>query len=152
MSMQSKLEEKKKKLDKQIEKFELKKKLLEAKERKKQASKFSEIGRIASKAKIDHLDEHTLLGAFIEIANQQNEKCEEWKKHAEEFNNPLSKESEQVFSIYFKEEPSKEIKKYMKESKFIWNRFRREYYGRGNKKDLENLLKGYQAKIEEIQH
>jgi Conjugal transfer protein TraD len=150
--MTNTLEEKKKKLNEKIEKYELKKKLLEAKEKKKRASKFSEIGRLANQANIDHLDEQTLLGAFLEIAKMQNNKLKQWQEIATEFKTQQSQTSDQVFSIYFEEEPSKEVRKKMKELKFIWNRFKREYCGRGKKEDLENLLKGIKVKIEEIRN
>ncbi len=149
--MSNKLEEKKKKIDEQIEKNLLRKKLLLAKEKRKRAAKFSDIGRIAYQANIDQIDEKALLGAFLEIANNiNNEKINQWKNNAEEFSKAQSKNSDQVFCINFLEEPSNEIKQKLKENKFSWNRFRKEYYGKGNKSDIEDLLKDCKFKLEEI--
>lgn len=144
-----KFEEKKKKIDESIEKNLLKKKLLLAKEKKKRAVKFSDIGRIAFKANIDLLDEHVLLGAFLEIANNSNEtNFEKWKSLAQQFLN--SKNSNQIFCIKFLEEAGIEIKQKLKENKFSWNRIRKEYYGKGDKIEIEKMLQGCKFTLEEI--
>lgn len=145
------LEEKKKKIDERIEKELLRKKTLLAKEKRKRASKFSDIGRLAYQANIDQIDEQALFGAFLEIAkNINDEKIHQWKKNADEFSTYQSKNSDQTFCILFLEEPSKEIKQKLKEQKFTWNRFRKEYYGKGKKSDIEHLLKDCKFKLEEI--
>lgn len=149
--MSSATEEKKKKIDEQIEKNLLKKKLLIAKEKKKRASKFSDIGRLAYRANIDQLDEQVLFGAFLEIAkNIKDETVKKWKEDAEEFSKIQVKNSEQIFIISFEEEPTREIKRKLKENKFSWHRFRKEYSGKGNREEIEYLLKDCKVKIEEI--
>lgn len=149
--MTNKLDEKRKKIDEQIEKNLLRKKLLLEKEKKKRASKFNDIGRLAYRANIDQLDEHALFGAFLDIAKNINEeKLIKWKENAEEFSKAQSGNFVRVFSIYFEEEPSQDIKRKLKENKFSWNRFRKEYYGKGNRDDIEILLKDCKFKIEEI--
>jgi len=149
--MTSKLEEKKRKIDEQIEKSILRKKMLLAKEKRKRASKFSNIGRLAYQANIDTIDEKTLLGAFLEIAkNLNDEKISQWQNNAEEFLNFLSKKTDQSFCILFLEEPSLEVKQKLKETKFQWNRFRKEYYGKCQKAEIEKLLNGCKFKLEEI--
>lgn len=149
--MITKLEEKKKKINEQIEKNLLRKKMLLAKEKRKRASKFNNIGRLAYQANIDQIDEQALFGAFIDIAKSMNdEKILQWKKIANEFSNDQSKNYDQVFCISFLDEPSKEIKQKLKELKFTWNRFRKEYYGNGKKSDIEHLLKDCKFKLEEI--
>lgn len=149
--MASGLEEKKKKIDEQIEKKLMHKKMLLAKEKKKRASKFSDIGRLAYQANIDQIDEQALLGAFIEIAENINEeKLNNWKKNAESFFQSKSKNSDIVYSITFSEDPNAEVKQKLKEKKFSWNRFRKEFYGKGQKSEIEHLLNGTKFKIEEI--
>ncbi|WP_068468679.1 conjugal transfer protein TraD [Candidatus Protochlamydia phocaeensis] len=149
--MLNKLEEKKKKVDEQIEKNLLKKKLLLAQEKKKRAAKFKDIGMLAYKANIDQLDEQALLGAFLEISKHTNDgKLKQWKDLAEEFSKTQSKHFDQVYSICFLEDPGIEIKQKLKENKFSWNRFRKEYYGKGQKSEIEALLKNSKYKIEEI--
>ncbi|CUI18067.1 Putative conjugative transfer protein TraD (plasmid) [Candidatus Protochlamydia naegleriophila] len=144
-----KFEEKKKRIDERIEKNLLKKKLLLAKEKKRRAIKFSDIGRIAFKANIDFLDEDILLGAFLEIAMNSNESnFSKWKTLASEFSS--SKSSNQIYSINFLEEPESSIKQKLKENKFSWNRFRKEYYGKGDKIGIEKMLQGCKFTLEEI--
>jgi Conjugal transfer protein TraD len=154
MTMLGKLENKKKKLDSEIEKNLLRKKILLTQEKKKRAAKFSQVGKLAYQANIDQLNETVLLGAFLEIAkSKENEKqVSEWKIQAEEFLNQQSKKSGHYFSISFLEEPSSEIKKSLKANKFYWNRFRKEFYGKAEKSCIENLLQGCKYKIEEISH
>lgn len=145
------IEEKKKKIDQRIEKEILRKKALLAKEKRKRAAKFKDIGRIAYQANIDQINEQALLGAFLEISkNLNNEKIQQWQNIAEEFSKFHSKNSDQVFCISFLEEPSLEIKQKLKQSKFTWNRFRKEYHGKGQRSHIENLLKDSRFNLEEI--
>ncbi len=151
--MNEKLEEKKKKIDEQIEKNQLRKKLLLEKEKKRRIAKFNQIGKLAFRANIDLLDEQVLLGAFLEIAKQINEEnFKRWKENAQTFENAQENSCNPTFSIYFEEEPSKEVKQKMKQLKFIYNRYRREYCGQAQRKELELLLKDCKVKIEELVH
>lgn len=148
--MQKKLE----KLEAQIERNLLRKKELLEKEKKKRVAKFSNIGRLAFRANIDTLDEEVLLGAFLEIAErmQQPENLQTWQVHARAFEKTQNDTSQQVFSVYFEEEPHKDIKQKMKSWKFIYNRYKREYCGKAEREQLEQLLKSCKVKIEEIVH
>ena len=149
--MTSKLEEKKKKIDEQIEKQQRKKRLLLAKEKGKRAIKFKDIGRIAYRANIDQMNETALLGAFLEISkNSSEEKIKIWEEFAMKFDRSQNDQSNRVFSIFFIEDPDKEIKNLLKDRKFIWNRFRKEFYGRGRKEDIEHILKGCKYNLAEI--
>lgn len=151
--MNKKLEEKKKKIDEQIEKNLLRKKLLLEKEKKKRMAKFNHIGKLAFRANIDLLDEQTLLGAFLDIAKQANEEnFTRWKTSAQAFENVQENSSNSTFSVYFEEEPNKEIKQKMRQLKFMYNRYRREYCGQAQREELDQLLKGCKVKIEEIAH
>jgi Conjugal transfer protein TraD len=154
MTMLGKLENKKKKLDSEIEKNLLRKKILLTQEKKKRTAKFSQVGKLAYQANIDQLEETALLGAFLEIAKakENEEQIIKWQIQAEEFLNQQSKKSGQYVSIYFLEEPSSEVKKSLKVNKFYWNRFRKEFYGKAEKSYIENLLQGCKYKIEEINH
>jgi hypothetical protein len=98
------------------------------------------------------MEKSLLLGAFLEIAKKSNQfdSIEDWKQSADDFlknkepgNTPLL--------ISFKNEPNKEIKKALKEMKFQWNRFRKEYYGYSNRKTLVLLLNGSDYQIDEIE-
>ena len=152
--MLGKLEERKKKVDEEIEKNLLRKKILLTQEKKKRVAKFSQVGKLAYQANIDQLEETALLGAFLEIANakENKEQLIEWKTQAEEFLSQQSKKSGQYISLSFLEEPSSEVKKSLKANKFYWNRFRKEFYGKAEKSHIENLLQGCKYKIEEINH
>jgi Conjugal transfer protein TraD len=152
--MLDKLEDKKKKYDKEIEKNLLRKKILLTQEKKKRAAKFSQVGKLAYQANIDQLEEAVLLGAFLEIAKakENEEQLIKWKIQAEDFLTQQSKKSGHYFSIFFLEEPSSEVKKSLKANKFYWNRFRKEFYGKSEKSHIENLLQGCKYKIEEINY
>jgi hypothetical protein len=149
--MSKKIEEQYKKLEEKQQKISEKKRMLLGKEKRQQASKFTEIGRLAYRANIDKFDEKVLFGAFLEIAQNLDENhLKKWQSLSSNY--LKEQEPNQVISIFFQEDPSKEIKQKLKSLKFIWNRFKNEFCGRGQIKEIEELLKGIKYKIEEIQH
>lgn len=127
-----------------------KEKLLSAREKLSTQNQMINIGKLASKAKINHLDDHTLFGAFLEISKHLSDdsKLTAWKMHSE--NKNKEKESGKPLTISFKLTPDKEVKDLLKLNKFKWNSFRREYYGFGDKAELSKLFKNIECKIEVI--
>ncbi len=114
-SMLDKLEEKKRKLDEQNKKNQKRRKELLEKEKRQRMSKLSDIGKLAFRANIDQLDDRTLFGAFLEIANNTNDdKLKHWNQIAEDFANSQVG-SEKLYSISFEDNPSQEMKKIFKE-------------------------------------
>lgn len=145
------LDEAKTKFQLMKEKLALKERMLAMKERKKRVKRFSEVGKIAYSAGIDQLDQAILLGAFLEISSQLSEKLkiDHWKRLADEFSKEQETEKSGLI-ISFQNPPSDEIRTTLKEMKFRWNKFRGEYYGYGEKKLLDELLKTCQANIEVV--
>jgi hypothetical protein len=145
------LEKKKLKIDEERQKLVLKERILKEQEKKRRAKQFIEIGRLAYKADIDQLDSHVLLGAFLEISKNKNEKqVESWKKNADIFVQEQSESHSTPLTIKFKSEPAKSIIEELVKLKFKWNRFLKIYYGKGNRKELENLLKNCECQLCEI--
>ena len=86
--------------------------LLKLRERKNRTRILIEIGGIASKAGIDHLNTNTLLGAFLEIKEKEQEEgmIKRWtKRGAESFDLDREKNGEPLI-VTFNEEPEKKIK------------------------------------------
>lgn len=143
----SKLDEKKKEL-------ETKKKLLIEKEKQKTAKikskRFAIIGKIVSKAGIDHLDDSTLLGAFLEIQkiSSSDEKIKHWKESGDSFFAKEIANGETPLSISFNGEIGNGEKQIMKSMGFRFNKFRNEFYGYGKEGVLKEKLNGYSYKIE----
>lgn len=125
-----------------------KEKRIREKELQNQKKRYIEIGRLAYKAKIDHIDESSLLGAFLEIAEKSSlaEVLQQWKKKSTKIPNSATQNT--PLSIKFTISPSVEIKAILKAQKFRWHSFRGEYYGNGNQGEIEKLLKGIPCKIE----
>ena len=146
------LEQKKLKLDEEKKKLLLKAQLLQEQEKKKRVKRFQEIGRLAYKANIDHLSSEALLGVFLEIAenSQQEASIQKWQTRAQAFLKTRSEENSTPLAIKFKAEVSKKIADQLRELNFKWNRFRKEYYGYGNKSQLTHLLDGANCHIQEV--
>ena len=154
--MENKFDLAKKKLDE--EKQKLKEKLsakelrLKEKEKKHLFNKLIEIGKIAAKSNIDDIEKMTLLGAFLEINQKKDEQLvlENWRKKAEEFLKHSDQNDTVSLSIKFSSHPDKIILDKLKELKFKWNRFRKEFYGFGNKVEITQLFVETDCIIEEI--
>lgn len=147
--MKDLIEIKKKKIDEQIEKNLIRKKMLLIQEKKKRQMKFSEIGKLAYQANIDQIDKEVLLGAFIEIAKNINEeKLKEWKDNVNQLKKNQTTNDQQLYSLSFLEEISTEIKRKLKENGFVWNRFRKEYYGKSSSQKIKGFLENIKVNIE----
>lgn len=154
--MNSTLNEKLEKLAKKKNLLAKKQKLLlereKEMERKNRIKKSIEISKLACKANIDSLEEITLLGAFLEISQRakNSEFIETWKHKAQEFLNSSSLEKMQSLCISFGTPVNSDLKSKMKKMGFSWNKYRAEFYGKGNKEELSNELKSLKCKIEII--
>ena len=128
--------------------IEQKQALLRKKKEKKEVGKLIEIGKLALQAGILSLDRETLLGAFLDIASRTTDEktLSNWKKSGEKA--LLSNKQDLIIS--FAEVTSNEINNLMTSHSFRWNRFRKEWYGKGEKEMLEKILEGKNAKIEVI--
>jgi hypothetical protein len=138
-------------LDKKKEALKLKKsriehqeRLLKLKERKNRTRLLIEVGGIASKAGIDHLNTNTLLGAFLEIKEKGKDEgvIKEWTRRGAETLDVDKQQNGEPFGVTFAEEPEKAVKVKLRGMGLRWNRFRREWQGFAKKVELEKLLKG----------
>ena len=150
--MNAQLDEEKRKLERQKEKLRLKENIIREKEKRKRARFFHEIGKLAYRTKIDTLNEEILLGAFVEIRdNQENEETvSRWKHLAYNFISNETNDKEVAVCVTFKNDPSKETRDIMKKNKFRWNSFRKEFYGYGSKELLERELEGVEFTLEVV--
>lgn len=126
--------------------IEHKEKLIREKERKKKVRRFIEIGNIASRFGMDALDDPALIGAFAEMEERSKNPAimDEWKKRSE----TLSKGSHLPLMISFGKELTDDMKKFLKENRFRWNTFRKEWHGYGIKQEIEELVKSCHGKVE----
>lgn len=140
----------KEKIENKKKKILLQERLIKEKEKQVKARRSSEIGKLALKAKIDHLDDEILLGAFLELAekNQEPKSIEIWKQRAKDFLDSSNDEVQDPLIISFSSEPDPKIKSLLREMNFKWNNFRKEFYGYGNRKSIEEVLAGIEFSIE----
>lgn len=137
-------------LEKKKKQLQLKQRLIKEKEKQAQARKFSEIGKLAHQANIDLLDGKALLGAFLEIEerNREQKHLAHWREKAKNFLEAPSEKTQDPLIISFPSDPSSNIKSLLREMNFKWNNFRREFYGYGHRKSIEEALFGTNSKIE----
>lgn len=144
------LEKKKEALKLKKSRIEHQERLLKLKERKNRTRILIEIGGVASKAGIDHLNTNTLLGAFLEIKDKEKEEgmIKRWtKKGAEAFDLDREKNGEPLI-VTFNEEPEKKIKTQIRQEGLRWNRFRKEWQGFAKRLTIEKLLKGMEHQLQ----
>lgn len=146
-------------LDKKKEVLKLKKsriehqeRLLKLKERKNRTRLLIEIGGVASKAGIDHLNTNTLLGAFLEIKEKGKEEgvIKEWTKRGAEALDLDKRQNGEPLVVTFAEEPEKSVKVKLRGMGLRWNRFRREWQGFAKKVELEKFLKGVDHQVQAL--
>lgn len=140
-----KITDQKEKLAQRKVAIEHKEKLLKLKERKLKTRRFIEVGSLASKYGIDRLDDETLMGAFSELKerSQQPALLAEWKQKGAEF----TTQHPSPLIVSFPKEISDELKDSLKDRKFKWNHFRKEWQGYGIKDEVENLVKDAQGNV-----
>lgn len=148
--MPSVLEKEKQKLEEQKKKFLVQEAIIKEKEKKLQFKRAIEIGKLAIKANLDKCDSKALLGAFLEIANQlkNSNQTKIWEERASGFLNNQNQAATQKFSISFKDKPSKEVLKELKSHKAVWNRYRNEFYMKGNIEHIQKLLSNFDISIQ----
>ncbi len=146
----SAIEDEKKMIEKRKKKILIKEKLIREKEKQALSRKLSEIGKIAQKAKIDQIDKELLFGAFLEIAekNQEEKNRDNWEQKTKTFLKTTLKDSKEPLIISFSSQPTTKIESLLKKMNFKWNKFRKEFYGYGHKKTIQEALAGTDFKIE----
>ena len=138
------------KIEEQKRKLQNKEKLLNEKEKKIENKKLFKVGILAKEAGIHHWNELELLGAFLTLEEKidDRESLQEWKIRAEEFRKKKERRDESPLMVCFKEDPKKSSIEALKSKKFRWNGFRKEWYGYGNRSEVEALLCNERVSIE----
>ena len=144
------IEEERQRITLKKSRLEAKEKLLKQEDRKLHNRRLIEIGTIVSKAGVKDMDNNALLGALLEIKERSSNELtmKEWFENGRAVFQKEIKEIGEALIISFNSEPSKEAKKRLKELRFAWNNFRKEWYGYGKKKELEDIFVGLGAIIE----
>lgn len=121
--------------------IEFREKILKDKERKIKTRRFIQVGSIAAKFEIDGLDDETLVGAFAEMQerSKQGNTLAEWKQKGLD----LSETRLSPLIVSFAKEVSDEVKASLKEKRFKWNTFRKEWQGYGIREEIETLVKEF---------
>lgn len=148
------LEAKKEKLAISKKRIEFQEKLLKEKERKIQVRKRIQIGSLLEKVGVDHLDKSTLIGALMEIKalSKNKKKVSEWRDQGDKYLNTDTNENLHSLLISFEGETDKEAVDILRQNKFKWNRFRKEWYGYGIKSEIESNLKKFNPSIEVLEN
>ena len=144
------LEKKKEAIKLKKSRLEQQERLLKVKERKKRTRLLIEIGGIAAKAGIDHLNMNTLLGAFLEVKGKMGDEgvVKRWTKRGAEALDLEQQQNGEALIVTFAQEPEKQVKTQIREEGLRWNRFRKEWQGFARRAQLENLLKGMEYELQ----
>jgi hypothetical protein len=123
-------------------------KLLLGHEKRLRQTKFGLKNLFNYQTNIEASGTQDLLSSLFEIdeTDQEPLKLDQESEIIEDFTQTL----ENLFTLKFLQEPSEEIKQQLKKRNFFFNYFRNEYYGRCNKSEIEDLLKGYLFKLEKF--
>ena len=130
----------------------LQEKKIKDKERKAETKQLLELGRLVRKAELDIIDKAPLFGSFLEIKerSQDSFNISKWKDKGLEALKKDEVTDSTALVIIFNPEPSEEAVLYLRERGFKWNRFRKEWYGYGNKQEFGQAIQNDNPKIEII--
>lgn len=125
-----------------LEKKEL---LLKALEGKLKTKKLIRLGNLVSKAGLENIDQSALFGALLEICDKMKDTntYETWKQRGSEVLAIDKDINPQRLIITFVTEISPDIKKVLRDNRFRWNAFRREWHALGKKEAIETLLNAH---------
>ena len=137
-----------KKLSEKEAKLTYKKRALLEMARKQETKRLIEIGRIAARFELGTFDDLVLTGAFAEIQEKSRQPTliDDWKKKGER----LSSVSHYPLLISFEKEPNDKLKAELKDRRFKWNSFRKEWQGYGIKDEIEKLTQEFKGSVEVV--
>jgi len=146
-------EEKKKDLILRKSRLEAQIKRLENADRKKQTSRKIELGGLIIKARVNDLNNNALLGALLEVQEKMKEDStvKKWKDKGDAAFKKAKKENGEKLILTFDMEPSREVKNKLKDLKFSWKSFRKEWWGHGQREIVERELKGFEFDLEVVE-
>ena len=93
------------------------------------------------------------MGAFLEIKERSanSETLKKWSEQGQAWLQDDRLTASQQLIIKFNSTMENGFKAFLKNKKFQWNPFRKEWYGFGNMEEIERILANKQAKIEIVQ-
>lgn len=145
--------EKRKLLEKKKNRLKQMEVTLSIQERKKRTRRLIELGGLISKAKLDHWNSNSLLGALLSLKEHEQDKTQmdDWSyKGGITFSAEKTTLPKSPIIVKFEEMPSDETKKILKSQGLKWNDLRQEWEGQGPLEELRTLLAGYNAEIREL--
>ena len=150
--MSNAIDEKKKKLAFKKAKIAMQEQLIKEKERKQRTKNLIKLGALIAKAKIESFEKEEILGALLEIKEKSDDESlrKKWKEKGSAVFESEKEKIGQAIIISFGEMPSTEVRKKLKDNKFRWNAWRKEWQGIGNIEELKNLFKNDRAQIENV--
>ena len=142
--------EKKQKLAAKKAGLEKKEQRMKALERKARTRKLIELGGLVEKAGLEDVDPNILFGAIQEIKERFSDEktMASWRERGGLALGSLSKNSLDRLIISFPETPTVEMKNVLREKRFKWNRWRKEWYGTGKKEEVDAIVSGCGACVE----
>lgn len=148
--MEKEIESQRELIAQKKQRLEKKEKLLKEKERKLRTKKLIELGSLIEKAGLDKLHGTALFGALLEMReNSKNQQLvDTWHQKGKASIKSPSSASSTPLAISFHHHPPEDILKLLRSKSFKWNRFRKEWYGYGNKVELTKVLATASPKIE----
>lgn len=153
------LSHQKEKLERLKAKLQSQEQKLKTLERKKRTRRLIELGGLIVKAELEALNNNTLLGALLSLkaSIDKNETLlNEWTEQgAQAFETQKQEEGVRgngmntlPLVITFKTEPPRELKSQLRDLNFKWNPFRKEWYGYGDMRNLQSLIKPTNGTVE----
>lgn len=119
-------------------------------ERKARTRKLIELGNLISKADLEDTDPKILFGALQEIREKLSDEgvSKSWLEKGTRTLENHGKNSLERLIISFSSTPSIELKTALREKRFKWNPWRKEWYGTGKKEEMDKILSGFDANVE----
>ena len=148
------IEKQKQKLQQLEKRMQNQKNKLKTQTHKKKIHTLMELGKLVEKAQIDHLSSDELLGAFCEIKelSKKEDQRNLWTETAKKLFKEIKKDQTPlIISFISPSDPNQQTKDLLKQQKFKWNAFRKEWHGYGDSEKLKTLLKNTSAKIEPVE-
>ena len=147
------IERRRKRIEQQKNRLKQLETSLNAQERKKRTRKLIEVGGLAAKASIEDWSTNTLLGAFLTLKAQEQNKqqIDAWTYKG---GAAFAKEKVQKVPVIvkFETQPPEEIKISLKSLGLKWNALRKEWEGYAQIEKLREVVKVHEVSMIELEN
>ena len=147
------IEQQKQKLQQKKARVAMEETRLKLKERKARTRHLIEIGGLVTKAGLDHLPSNALYGALLALKKDLDADDKIISSWIVKGNSAFNKEKQEKTPVIckFPDQPSKEMRDYMRSLGMRFNKFRAEWYGHiNNPDDLKDKLAATEHELEII--